>query len=175
MLSCAAILAGMAGGCNKVNNLVIDGTDYLLLRDANLKERNYAAADYLVSRSGKYIDKKTVIVPEPLIHMNDTGMTSPFGAEVSYQIAERFDQLGYNVRLVQNNPAQPRDGVFVRSDEGVAIGGLYEPHWNSAEIKLRLIDRRTGEVLSFFDYSLPINWQTHGSVKDRPTAYRVQE
>lgn len=175
MLIGAALLAVMLGGCNKANDFAIDASDYLLLRDANLKERNYAAADYLISRSGAFINKRTILVPEPLIHVNNTGMTSPFSTEVTYQIAERFADLGYNVRLVQDNPAQPRSGVTIGSREGVAIGGLYEPHWNSADIKLRLIDRQTGEILSFFDYSLPVNWETADSIKNRPTAYRLQD
>lgn len=176
VLACAA-LALMLGGCNKANELASDASDYLLLRDANLMERNYAAADYLASRSGSVINKKTVLVPEPLMHANNTGMTSPFGEEVTNQIAERFAQLGYNVKLAQHNPAQarPAPAPIVAPATGVAIGGLYEPHWNSADIKLRLIDRKSGEILAFFDYSLPVNWQSAPNIKDRPTAFRPAE
>lgn len=173
VLVCAAV-ALMVGGCNKANELAIDVTDYVLLRDDNLKERNYAAADYLVSRSGSVINKKTVLVPEPLMHVNNTGMTSPFGEEVTSQIAERFAQLGYNVRLVQENPLHPRPVASVSPDAGVAIGGTYEPHWNSADIKLRLIERKTGRILSSFDYALPVTVKTNKTIEDRPTVFRTR-
>jgi hypothetical protein len=164
-------------GCMAVPELVKQTNEYIFFRDVNLQERNYAAADYLSSITGATIDKRTtLLVPEPLLHANNTGMTSPFGTLVSEQVGVRFAQLGYRVHLADDrNPRTASPAAIPASNEGVSISGTYLPGGSYADIRLRLVERATGRVLGAFDYSLPVNREVSRLMKDQPTAFRIQE
>ncbi|MFN3700922.1 MAG: hypothetical protein ACK4VI_05280 [Alphaproteobacteria bacterium] len=164
-------------GCTAVSEVLQQTNEYVFFRDVNLQERNYAAADYLSSITGATIDKRTtLLVPEPLLHANNTGMTSPFGTLVSEQVGVRFAQLGYRVHLTDDrNPRTASPATIPAPNEGVSISGTYLPGGSHADIRLRLVERATGRVLGAFDYSLPVNREVSRLMKDQPTAFRIQE
>ncbi len=168
VLTCAAF-GGVLGGCTAVA-LMKEAGDYIRLGDVNIKEKNYIAADYLAGLTHATVNKRAIIVPEPLMHANNSGMTSPFGYLVTEQIGSRFAQLGYNVQIPdKNNPAA---GVDPR--KGIALRGTYLPSGGAANISLRLVNRATNQILGAYDYTLPVNGEIAELMEDRPIVFRVQ-
>ena len=86
VLSCLVLSSGAIGGCTAAYMLDNAAGKYFLDNDVNLKEKNYIAADYLAGLTRETLNKRTVIVPQTLMHANNTGMTSAFGEMVVEQV-----------------------------------------------------------------------------------------
>lgn len=177
--SCA-ILIGALSGCTAGVALFQETRDFIWVGDVNYREKNYAAADYLASVTTEVISKKTLLVPMPLMHANNSGITSPFGEYVTREVGERFAQLGYTVHLpIAPNPARSAAGgtypvAIPAQNAGVAIDGTYEPDGSEAHIKLRLINRQTGQILGAYDYTLPISGDMWDKIEEKPTVFRTR-
>lgn len=172
LFTCAlgGLMAVSLGGCAAAT-LIKEAENYIRLGDVNLKEKNYIAADYLAGLTHATVNKRDMIVPEPLMHANNSGMTSPFGYMVTEQIGARFAQLGYNVYMPDaNNPNDPA----VNARKGIALRGTYMPGGGQASIALRLVNRETGKILGAYDYNLPVNSEVSELMEDRPVVFRVQ-
>lgn len=161
----------LTAGCTAAV-LLKEAGDYIMLGDVNIQEKNYIAADYLAGLTRNTLNKRQIIVPEPLMHANNTGMSSAFGAVVSEQVAARFAQLGYTVRIEdKNTPAAQK----LNPKKGVSLGGTYLPNSSRANISLRLIDRATGQMLGAYDYSLPVNNEVDKLMEPSPRVFRIGE
>lgn len=137
-----------------------------------MKEKNYIAADYLAGLTRETINKRTVIVPQTLMHANNTGMTSAFGEMVVEQVGARFAQLGYIVHM----PATEGDErVPLSPTKGVSLGGTYLPNDSNADISLRLVDRATGQILGAYDYTIPVNSEVGDLMEPQPRIFRVPQ
>ena len=172
ILSCLALSSGALGGCTAAYLLDDAAGKYFLQDEVNLKEKNYIAADYLAGLTRETISRRTVIVPQTLMHANNTGMTSAFGEIVVEQVGARFAQLGYIVHM----PAVEGDErVPLSPTKGVSLGGTYLPNDSGADISLRLVDRSTGQILGAYDYTIPINSDVGDLMEPQPRIFRVPQ
>ena len=172
LLSCLAMSSGALGGCTAAHMLDEAAGNFFLQGDVNLKEKNYIAADYLAGLTRETIDRRTVIVPQTLMHANNTGMTSTFGEVVVEQVGARFAQLGYIVHMPAN---EGEERVPLSPTKGVSLGGTYLPNDSSADISLRLVDRSTGQVLGAYDYTIPVNSEVGDLMEPQPRIFRVPQ
>ncbi len=172
ILSCLALSSGAIGGCTAAYMLDEAAGNYFLRDDVNLKEKNYIAADYLAGLTRETINKRTIIVPQTLMHANQTGMTSAFGEIVVEQVGARFAQLGYIVHLPEK---AGEERVPMSPTKGVWLSGTYLPNDSNADISLRLVDRSTGQILGAYDYSIPINREIGDLMEPQPRIFRVPQ
>tara|TARA_B100002003_G_C14036829_1_gene499640 strand:+ start:517 stop:1053 length:537 start_codon:yes stop_codon:yes gene_type:complete len=167
-LLCCAILALPLSGCVAAS-IINSASDFIVLGDVNITEKNYAAADYLAGLTRETIPRTATIYPEPLLHANATGMSSTFGALVSEQVASRFAQLGYNV--YESDPKKPMS--LEPPERGIALRGTYLPSGGSAHIALRLVNLESNKIAGAFDYTLPVNGDLQDLMEDKPTVIRL--
>lgn len=171
LLSCLALSVPSLSACSAAM-LLEEAGDYIMIGDVNLKEKNYIAADYLAGLTHATLNKRTVIVPETLMHANNTGMTSAFGDVVVEQVSARFAQLGYTVYMPEK--AENGDNKQMPA-KGVSLGGTYLPNGSLANVSLRLVDRSTGQILGAYDYTLPVNNEVEELMEPAPRAFRITE
>lgn len=141
-----------------------------LREDVNLVEKNYAAADYLVGLVQNSISKREYIYPKPLLHANESGLSSPLGVMIIDQVSARFAQLGYTVVL--DKPDKP-----VLIDEikrGSVLSGTYMPNNQEVQISLRLTSASSGQILGAFDYAIPLNSDIAELLESTPVAFKIQ-
>lgn len=172
LLSCLALSPGALGGCTAAYMLDDVAGNYFFDDEVNIKEKNYIAADYLAGLTRETIDRNTVIVPQTLMHANDTGMTSAFGEMVVEQVGARFAQLGYIVHMpLEEN----EERIPLSSTKGVSLGGTYLPNDSGVDISLRLVDRSTGQILGAYDYTMPVNSEVGDLMEPQPRIFRVPQ
>ena len=141
-------------------------------KDAGLLQKNYGAADYLAGRTRDIVSKDILILPKPLVHAENEDSSAPFGAIVMEQVASRFAELGYNVRLPGGT--LPKDPPIAREiQNSITLGGTYLPQGyflteGDVKISLRMMDSSSGRVISAFDYFVPMTYNISKSVKDPP-------
>lgn len=125
-------------------------------KHVNLANASYAAADTLAQQTEKRFTKERPLVVEDLqeiIDMNQKKIiTNPkVGRVLSEQMRTRFVQLGYNV-------------VDAGSYHGTAasmgvVSGTYEFVHSTMNVSLRMTDKKTGRIISVYDYSLPVTYE----------------
>lgn len=134
-------------GCDKVAAPLISAGDdinkYLRGNEVNIRERSYAAADYLTQQIDSYARKHDPFYVMPLTERGGHNLTSAFGRQVSDQLAERFRQLGYNV---VDDPTHAHNAY--------ALGGTYQIQ-RDVDIRLEVERKLDNRVIAAFDYKIP--------------------
>ncbi len=139
--------------------------------DVNLKEKNYAAADFLVSQVSPHIDALETIDVRPLEEMDHAGITSPFGRRVSEGVGLRFSELGYHVDLHKvsiNDPSPASDRADFR------LKGTYAVKANQVDVYLRVIEIKNGQIVGRFDYSMPLSSEIRQLAQTQPRIFKVK-
>ena len=67
--------------------------------DVNLKEKNYAAADFIAGKIKNRVRRDQIILAMPLEETDHAGISSPLGAFIPEGIGLRLGELGYNVAI----------------------------------------------------------------------------
>ncbi|MCB1682280.1 MAG: hypothetical protein KDI61_06575 [Alphaproteobacteria bacterium] len=122
----------------------------------NLREKNYAAADYLLQQSGNYLNRTGVIEAKPLSESDNPAAPSALGRKISDDVGMRLSELGYNVNRVE--VATPVDKGLYGGPEAYPeflLTGSYLKKKEKIEVYLRLIDTKEQKIISAFDYSMP--------------------
>lgn len=125
--------------------------------DVNLLEKNYAAADYMATPMKEYIDRTDLIVIRPLTETDNGVITSPIGMKIPEDIGLRFTQLGFSVAL--NEVASGANAGLYPASKGepkFIFGGHYLRGKKTLDISLRVTDAKSGQVVSSFDYAIPV-------------------
>lgn len=167
-LKCVAILATvfMLGGCGTTAaGFAILGTTAAISHGVfsdtavNLKEKNYAAADFLAGqmRHNK-IPMDAVILVKPFTELNDSNITSPFGTQVAEGIGARLDELGYHMHL-HEVALGGNTSLYLASQQTprYVLKGAYDVHDHDVYMYIRLFDHRNGDTLARFDYVMPVS------------------
>lgn len=139
------------------------------------KTYTYDAVDTLMSRAGKGITKETPMLVGTVGDVNDVETSSTLGRTITEQVSSRLAQKGFKVaelKLRQGISVQ-RGGELTPESSGeyllsrdvrnissehkaaAAITGTYSVGANKVLVNLRLIDIRTGNVITGYDYELP--------------------
>ena len=163
-----AVTAGIAATAN----------DVFARPDANLKEKNYAAADYLESLMNGYVSKTDLIVLKPLEETDHPGITSELGMSMSEEIGLRFLQLGYRVSL--SEVAQPgvNEGLYKPLASSVSpdyiLAGSYLRGATKLDVHLRIVQQSTGQIIAVFDYALPLTREIKEKSQTQTRIFRVE-
>lgn len=144
--------------------------------DVNLKAKNYAAADYLVSQMKSHVSAYAPILVTPLEERDHAGITSEFGRVVPEEIGLRFMTLGYKVWL---HAVAPQGGVeeYPAPPEGkkpaYRLGGSYYINDDEIDVVLRVTEVKTGRIVARFNYMMPLSREIKELAKTEPRIYRV--
>lgn len=166
LLPCAAVLLLSAMpllGCGitrfDVATAAIGAATQGLFSDpqVNLREKNYAAADYLVQQSGNYMNYTGTIEARALAEADNPGAVSALGRRISDDIGQRLAELGYTVNLSQVSsevdkklypPAGTQAPEFI-------LTGSYLKKKKKIEVYLRIMEAATQRIVSSFNYTMP--------------------
>lgn len=144
--------------------------------DVNLKAKNYAAADYLVSQMKSHVSAYAPILVTPLEERDHAGITSEFGRAVPEEIGLRFMTLGYKVWLhavapqggVEDYPAPPEG-----KNPAYRLGGSYYINDDEIDVVLRVTEVKTGRIVARFNYMMPLSREIKELAKTEPRIYRL--
>jgi len=148
-------------------------------RDTQITSRplttyNYAAVDTLMQRAGKGITKDTPMLVGTVGDVNNVESSSTLGRTITEQLSARLAQKGYKVaelKLRQGISIQrggldsTSSGEYLLSRDvneisgehkaAAALTGTYSIGANNILVNLRLLDIRSGNVITGYDYVLP--------------------
>lgn len=140
----------------------------------SLMSYNYTAIDELMSRAGRTINKNTPMLVGTVGNVNDVESSSTLGRTITEQVSARLAQKGYKVAELKLRQGisvqrggldQSSSGEYLLSRDvrnisgehkaAAAVTGTYSVGADSVLVNLRLIDIRTGNVMTGYDYVLP--------------------
>ena len=128
--------------------------------DVNLKEKNFAAADFLAGQMKAYIDIHDYIRVFPLEELDNAGISSPLGKAIPEGIGLRFHELGYRVDMARV-VAGGKAGIYAAPSSPInadfVLKGNYLVHDGQVDVYLRVFDARNGQVVGQFDYVMPLS------------------
>lgn len=152
--------AAMVGGAATANTI-------FHRKDVNLREKNYAAADYMVQQIESYIPRGAPMYTEELSLVREPAITSKLGRVIPVEVGARLRELGYNVIL-------PDDNLPVRTGSYL-IGGTYDRIGDVIAVHLRVKEVATGRVIGSFNYTMPTNSDLRKLSEPEAIIYRVAE
>lgn len=137
---------------------------------------NYAAVDAIMSRAGRKVTKDMPMLVGTVGDVNDVESSSTLGRTITEQMSARLAQKGYKIaELKLRQGISIQRGGFDRSSSGeyllsrdvneiagehkaaAALTGTYSVGANNVLINLRLLDIRSGNIITAYDYTLPKN------------------
>lgn len=146
--------------------------------DVNLKEKNYAAADLLVSKMSGDVSVHDIIAVKPLEEADQPGITSAFGTSIPEGVGLRFSELGYKVWL-HDVATQGHEDLYPRPPEGMKehfrLGGRYMVRKDHVDVYLRVVDVKTGAAVAYFDYQMPLSLELKKLAKTEARIFRAPQ
>ncbi|HEY8964661.1 MAG TPA: FlgO family outer membrane protein [Alphaproteobacteria bacterium] len=153
-----------------------DPVSGLSLSTKPLVSYNYAAVDALMSRAGAAIKKDTPMLVGTIGNVNDVESSSTLGRTITEQASARLAQKGYKVAelklrqgisIQRGGLSSASSGEYLLSRDvseiagehkaAAALTGTYSVGANNVLVNLRLLDIRSGNVITAYDYVLPKN------------------
>lgn len=138
-----------------------------------LRSFNYQAVDALLKKADGKLSKQAPMLVSTISDVNNVEASSTFGRTVSEQVSARLAQKGYKVAelklrqgiSVQQGGLDPqKTGEFLLSRDvsnigtehkaAVALTGTYSVGARKVLVNLRLIDIRSGNVITGYDYEV---------------------
>ncbi|MGN7437813.1 MAG: hypothetical protein ACTHOO_04140 [Alcanivorax sp.] len=164
----------------KAASATLAATSYGVFSDpkVNLKEKNYAAADFLQSQIKKHVSAHNILVAMPLDEVDQPGITSPFGSYVSEGIGLRLQELGYQVLLHNvtpygNQSLYPKPKVMPQAD--FVLRGSYAVKVKTVDVYLRVVDTSSQNIVGQFDYTMPLSREIKKMSENEPEIFRVKK
>lgn len=139
-----------------------------VIRDANLVDASYAAADALLERAPWLKERREPLLATTFVDINNLETSSALGRVIGEQVGSRFAQKGYTVIEIKM-----RSNIFVAEGTGelmlsrsvreisqshnaaAVITGTYAVARQSVYVTARLIRATDNLVLAAYDYVLP--------------------
>lgn len=123
----------------------------------NLREKNYAAADYLLQQSGNYLNRTGVIEARALTEADNPAAVSALGRRMTDDIGQRFAELGYtvNLRYVSSKVDSTLYPPGAQEAPQFILSGSYLKKDKKLEVYLRIFEPGTQRVVSSFNYTMP--------------------
>lgn len=144
------------------------------LPDKSLAVYNYDAVDSLLKRAGEQITPQTPLLVSTIGDVNNVETSSTLGRTISEQLSARLAQKGYTVAelklrsgiSIQTGGLSPEtSGEYLLSRNvsdiagqhkaAAALTGTYAVGAKNVMVSLRLLDIRSGTVITAYDYVLP--------------------
>ncbi len=171
--------AVLLAGCNQVVTTgAAAGVNYIFDRpEVNLAEKSYAATDYLMQQGGNFINKRDQVKVMPLRNYAAPDLSTRIGRVISKHVGERLQQLGYQVDVVHVSQNIENDFPYVdiqpTDNPDFIMSGTYYNDHHELDVKLRLMNARTGELVGQFDYSMPMSWEIQRMSRPKPKIVRT--
>ncbi|MCB1823597.1 MAG: hypothetical protein KDJ54_03065 [Candidatus Competibacteraceae bacterium] len=140
-----------------------------VIRDANLVEQNYGAADALLMRTPWLKERNEPLLAATFVDINNLETSSGLGRVIGEQIGSRFAQQGFTVvevKMRNNIYVAEGAGEFALSrsvkeisqshNAAAVIAGTYAVGRQSVFVNARLIRATDNQVLASHDYVLPL-------------------
>ncbi len=181
LLSCL-LLTACAGG------LANDMTGFQT-SSRSLMSYNYNAVDSVLWRAGKAINKNTPMLVSTIADVNKVNSSSALGRTISEQLSAHLAEEGYKVAqmklrqgitIQQGGLTDSSAGEFLLSRDvrevagehkaSAAITGTYSVAADHVLVNLQLIDLRTGNLITGYDYVLPKTADVVALLRDGHTA-----
>ena len=144
----------------------------------NLKEKNYAAADFLQSKFGKAVSLNHVIKALPLEELDHQGISSPLGRNISEGVGLRLSELGYSV-LLQDVASHDNQDLYPHPTNEISphffLKGFYAVNNYGVDIILHLVNTQSNNVVARFDYTMILSREIKKLAQTSPRIFRVQE
>ncbi|MDG4555364.1 MAG: FlgO family outer membrane protein [Candidatus Competibacter sp.] len=140
-----------------------------IIRDANLVDQNYSAADALLTRTPWLKERNEPLLAATFVDINNLEISSGLGRVIGEQIGSRFAQQGFTVMEIKM-----RNNIYVAEGAGefalsrsvkeisqshnaaAVIAGTYAVGRQSVFVNARLIRATDNQVLAAYDYVLPL-------------------
>ncbi|MFO1370875.1 MAG: FlgO family outer membrane protein [Candidatus Competibacteraceae bacterium] len=140
-----------------------------IVQDANLVDKNYAAADALLTRAPWLKERHEPLLSATFVDINNLEVSSGLGRVIGEQIGSRFAQQGFTVTEIKM-----RNNIFVKEGAGefmlsrsikeisqshnaaAVIAGTYAVARQSVFVQARLIRATDNLILASYDYVLPL-------------------
>jgi TolB-like protein len=172
------LTAFVVGGCQAQMVGTGAGLLYIFDRpDVNLREKDYAAADYLMQAGGNFINRNDTIKALPLQNIAEPQLSTRVGRVMSQDIGERIQQLGYNVDLTDVSKQIENDFPYsAPAPNGrpmYLLTGTYHNAKSKLEVNLRLIDTSNSRAVAQFDYNMPMSYELERMVRPKPRIIRT--
>ncbi|MGB4107631.1 MAG: FlgO family outer membrane protein [Alphaproteobacteria bacterium] len=171
--------AVLLAGCNQVVTTgAAAGVNYIFDRpEVNLAEKSYAATDYLMQQGANFINKRDQVKVMPLRNYAAPDLSTRIGRVISKHVGERLQQLGYQVDVVHVSQNIENDFPYVdiqpTDNPDFVMSGTYYNDHHELDVKLRLMNAHTGELVGQFDYSMPMNWEIQRMSRPKPKIIRT--
>ncbi len=144
----------------------------------NLKEKNYAAADFLQSKFGKTVSTYHLIKALPLEELDHTGITSPLGRSISEGVGLRLADLGYNVSLHDVAPYD-NEKLYPETQKEqkprYILNGFYSVNAKDVDVILHLVDVRSNKIIARFDYTMILSREIKKLAQTPPRIFRIKQ
>ncbi|MFP4097719.1 MAG: hypothetical protein ACLFP8_05320 [Alphaproteobacteria bacterium] len=180
-LLCTPFLAGCLGGPYpyqmSAGLLLATSTGIFSNPDINLREKNYAAADFLQSQFGKRVSLLSTIKARPLEELDNPGITSPLGRHISEGVGLRLAELGYKLQLQDVAPHDNYDlypESRYKKDADFILKGFYTVASRHVDVILHLVDVKTHDVVARYDYQMALTREIKDLAQTTPSIFRVQ-
>lgn len=146
--------------------------------ETNMTARSYAAADYLTQQASAYVGRNHLIVAEPLADLEQPGMSSDLSKMIPDQIGTRLAQLGYKMDL--SNVASTGDSNYLKpamnsGSPAFVLGGTYLRRRIEMDVKMRITNAKTGQVVASYDYVMPLTREINDMATPTPKIVRVTD
>jgi hypothetical protein len=157
---------------------ILAATEGVFMRpDVNLRQKNHAAADFLVQEFRQDIQYGDSIEVRHLHEVDNNTLTSPLGMKIPEEIGMRLLDLGYTVNLKDvatgaNKPlyiAAPQS--FNESD--FFLTGSYLRNRKDVDVYLRVVNAKSGQIVAAFDYKLYLTAEVRKLAETPVQIYRV--
>lgn len=140
-----------------------------IIQDANLVDKNYNAADALLTRASWLKERREPLLAATFVDINNLEMSSGLGRVIGEQVGSRFAQQGFTVVEIKM-----RNNIFVKEGAGefalsrsikeisqshnaaAVIAGTYAVARQSVFVQARLIRATDNLILASYDYVLPL-------------------
>ena len=143
--------------------------------NVNLKEKNYAAADFLAGKVGHRISAFDVIRAEPLQEADHPGITSPLGRFIPEGVGLRLTDLGYRVQLDKVSSSEVALYPSAKSDTKYVLSGIYTVQKKHVDVILQIVDARTGVSVGRFEYDLLSSSEVRQMAETEPRIMKVEQ
>jgi FlgO protein len=144
--------------------------------EVNLREKNYAAADYMEQQMRVNVKRSNVIFAKPLEEHDNPGISSALGENIAEGVSLRLIELGYNVYLhdvIRNNQTNPYPLPPAGQSPDYMLKGTYDRKKDHVLIKLRLIDIKSGRITASFEYPLLLSPEVRTISQTETRIYKI--
>jgi len=180
-LSCACAALILGTGCTAVVASGAAVVGYMSLEEeANFTEQNYAVADYMIQQASTFIDRRRdLIIAQPLSDSLQPGMGSTISKMIPERVGIRLSQLGYRMDLshvataADTNYLKPATVAGEKPD--FMLSGTYTRRRNEMDVNMRIVDMRSGRVVSVYDYILPLTREAKKLAQPKPKIVRLTD